>query len=132
MTNLAQFYEDKVRKMKCYGTQFSIDPDAYDCRLGDRITFGDCRISQEHSPRIGVQAVLLDGSNELGLLVTIQEHNIFMPLMTSFEVWLADCDDDNFDEVRNLHEDNPHFCDMGEWISMKFATINQMLDYLNL
>lgn len=112
--------DNEYRQRKGYGVTFSIEPSAYDCRLGDRVTFGDNREYMVCGAIKNVQPVLLDGK-EIGLLEETQSHNFFHPLTTSFLVPIDDADE------RTIAD--PHYYE-DEYLWMKFATLNQMLDYL--
>lgn len=129
--NLAEKYEKETMGLPGYGIQFSIEPNQFECRLGDRISYGESHIFQQHSPRMGYQPVLLDGKPiENAFLITVANHNIFKPIISWHEIMLADCLES--EKITNEMRNNEHFADMGEWFSMRFATLNQMLDYLKL
>lgn len=122
--------EEKYRKDKNFGVQFSIDPDAYNCDIADdRIYFGDNTTKMDGSSFTNCQPILIDGK-EVGLLHEWQHGGLFDPICTSFEIVIADCQDDDFDEKNAKYAKNPHFCDGDEWSYLCFATLQQFVDYL--
>ena len=120
--------EQEYRNHRNFGVQFSIDADAYDCRLCGRVRFGENMKVQQCGSFINYQNILLDGEF-IGWLEEIDCGRLFHPIMTSFVVPIKDSDDE---ELWEEYEGNPHFYEHGDGQEMRFATINQMLDYLNL
>ncbi len=126
--NILQEIEKKYRDNKNYGITFSIDSSAYDCRLGDRVCFGQNTTDLHRGTFYNYQDVLLDGK-EIGCLVEEQSGKLLHPMLIHYEYPLADWSEEDklTDEMRN----NPHFSDEGEYFCMRFATLNQLLDYIH-
>ena len=127
--NIIDEIEQEYRNAKGYGIKFSIEPEAYDCKLGDRVSFGENTTEMRCGTFYNYQPILLDGV-EIGFLQEAVSGKIFHPITTSFCVPLADCSEPEkiTDEMRKSH----HFDGDGETYLMEFATLNQMLEYLKL
>ena len=119
--NILEKAEQRYRKDKYFGIRFSIGPEAYDCRLGDKVSFGDNTTYMGCGVQHNYQPILLDGK-EIGVLHEWQRGRLFDPMVCQFELPL---DDEVSGELRN----NPHFVE-DEWNHLSFATLNQLLDYL--
>lgn len=124
--------ENEIRRSNNYGVQFSIDADAYDCRIGDRVSFGDNETSLQGGSFHNYQDVVLDGKT-IGYLEEIDDGKLFHPMIVSFYITLADCTEHElWDKMEKKHKGNPHLYDKGESLVLRFATLNQMLDYLSV
>ena len=119
----------EYRAKEGYGIQFSIDADAYECRLGDRVMFGESVSEMQCGTMYNWQDILLD-DKVIGWLEESRSGKLLHPMVICFSVWLADCTEEG--KITNDMRKNPHFCDAGEYYCMRFATLNQMLDYLKL
>ena len=119
--------DEEIRKNPLHGVTFSIDPEAYDCTLGeDRVMFGDNYCFMNCGTTFNYQPVIVDGK-EVAQLEEIQPYGIFEPMSVSYIVGL----DEN--EVTRKLRKNPHFS-MGPYENpqMRFATLQQLIDYLNI
>ena len=130
--NIVQEIEQRYRNNPKHGITFSIDASAYDCRLGDRVTFGENTTDMQCGTMYNWQDILLDGEC-IGYLQESQSGRLFDPMTISFCVPLADCSDmETWDEMEKEHKDNPHLVDMDETLLLEFATLNQLLDHLKI
>lgn len=128
--NIIEEIEKKYRDNPKHGVTFSIDAEAYECRLGDRVVFGDNTTDMQCGTLYNWQDVILDGK-VVGYLQEAQSGRIFDPMTVSFCVPIADCmEHELWDKMSEEHKDNPHLHDGGEVLELRFATLNQMLDYL--
>lgn len=132
MRNVIRDIENEYRSRKGYGIQFSIDgDDAYNCRLGDRVTFGNNQSDLQLGTFCNWQDILLDGEY-IGYLRESQSGRLFDPMVESFRIPLADCTEHElWVEMSEKYRDNPHLNDAGEVLELRFATLNQMLDFLD-
>ena len=128
--NLIEMAERPYREAPTYGVQFSIDAEAYECRLGDRVSFGDNTTSMECGVEHNYQPILVDGKDTGGYLHEWRRGGLFTPTCISFCYPIADCTEEHL--VTDEHRRNPHFFDEGETYLMAFATLDQYLDYLKL
>lgn len=126
--------EQKYRNSPQHGIIFSIDAKAYDSRIGDRILFGESYRYMECGTTYNWQNIYLDMSgNTIGVLEERQNGKLFDPMTVSFCIHLADCmDKETWDEMEREYKGNPHLVDEGETLWLKFATLNQLLDHLNI
>lgn len=128
--NIIEEIEKKYRDNPKHGVTFSIDAEAYECRLGDRVVFGDNTTDMQCGTLYNWQDVILDGK-VVGYLQEAQSGRMFDPMTISFCVPIADCmEHELWDKMSEEHKGNPHLHDGGEVLELRFATLNQMLDYL--
>lgn len=128
--NIIEEIENKYRDNPKHGVTFSIDAEAYECRLGDRVVFGDNTTDMQCGTLYNWQDVILDGK-VVGYLQEAQSGRMFDQMTISFCVLIADCmEHELWDKMSEEHKDNPHLHDGGEVLELRFATLNQMLDYL--
>ena len=132
--NIIQEIEQRYRNNPKHGVTFSIDADAYESRIGDRISFGENYTCTECGTTYNFQNIYLDEQgNTIGFIVEANNHKLFDPMTVSFCVHLADCSDmETWDEMEKEYKDNPHLVDRGETLVLKFATLNQLLDHLKI
>ena len=130
--NIVEQRENEYRSYKGYGVTFSIDASAYESRFGDRVEFGDNTTSMQGGALYNWQDVLLDG-NVIGYLEERENGKLFDPMTVTFCVPLADCTEQELweEKVREF-DGNPHLAESGEVLKLEFATLNQMLEYLNV
>lgn len=122
--------QDEYRNRPMHGIQFSIEAEAYLCRLGDRVMFGDNTTEISCGTLFNYQDILLDGKC-VGYLTESQSGRTLDPMCVSFCVPIADCSEtDKWEQMEKKFNGNPHLCDNGETLLLKFATLNQLLDYL--
>lgn len=121
--------ENKYKSFRDYGVQFSIEPDAYSKGVSDGISFGKNRTVIQGGKLSNYQDVILNGKT-VGFLWERTDGGLFDPIMVSFCVFIADCQDDDFGEVYSQLKDHPNFYDEGEAILFRFATLKQLLDYV--
>ena len=130
--NIVQEIEQKYRNNPKHGITFSIDASAYDCRLGDRVTFGENTTSMQGGSFYNWQDIILDGK-VVGYLEEVESGRLFDPMTSSFIVPIADCSEHElWDEMEVKHKDNPHLYDSGETLQLRFATLNQLLEHLKI
>lgn len=129
--NIIEQIEADYRAMKGYGIQFSIEPEAYECDIpDDRLIFGDNTTDMQCGTLYNWQPILIDG-NSVGFLQEKQSGKLFDPMTITFIYILADCmEQELWDEMLSKHNDNPHLCDAGETLELRFATLQQFVDYL--
>lgn len=129
--NIVEQIEAEYRAMKDYGIQFSIEPEAYECDIpDDRLMFGDNTTDMQCGTLYNWQPILIDG-NSVGFLQEKQSGKLFDPMTITFIYILADCmEQELWDEMLSKHNDNPHLCDVGETLELRFATLQQFVDYL--
>ena len=125
--NMFEKRENEIKASPCHGVQFSIDPEAYDCTLGeDRVMFGDNYCFTNCGTTFNYQPVIVDGK-EVAQLEEVQPYGLFEPMSVSYIIGLDD--NDVTKEIRR----NPHFC-IGYYENpqLRFATLQQLIDYLNI
>lgn len=129
--NIVEQIEADYRAMKGYGIQFSIEPEAYECDIpNDRLMFGDNTTDIQCGTLYNWQPILIDG-NSVGFLQEKQSGKLFDPMTITFIYILADCmEQELWDEMLSKHNDNPHLYDAGETLELRFATLQQFVDYL--
>ena len=129
--NIVEQIEAEYRAMKGYGIQFSIEPEAYECDIpDDRLMFGDNTTDMQCGTFYNWQPILIDG-NSVGFLQEKQSGKLFDPITITFIYILADCmEQELWDEMLSKHNDNPHLCDAGGTLELRFATLQQFVDYL--
>lgn len=127
--NIIKKIENEYRSMKGYGVQFSIEPDAYSCDDAVDVAFGENETAIQGGEFHNFQDVFLDGKT-IGYLWERKNGRVFDPMMASFCVVIADCQDDDFDDVYSRLKNHPNFYDEGEAILFRFATLKQMLEYV--
>lgn len=129
--NIVEQIEADYRAMKGYGIQFSIEPEAYECDIpNDRLMFGDNTTDIQCGTLYNWQPILIDG-NSVGFLQEKQSGKLFDPMTITFIYILADCmEQELWDEMLSKHNDNLHLCDAGETLELRFATLQQFVDYL--
>ena len=132
--SIIQEIESKYRANPKHGVTFSIDKEAYESRIGDRITFGKNTSSMECGTMYNWQDICLDTpDNVIGYLEEKVSGRIFDPMCVSFCLTLADCmEKDTWEAMEQKYKDNPHFTDLGETLRLDFATLNQLLDHLKI
>lgn len=121
--------EDAIRKNPKHGVTFSIEPEAYECNLGeDRVCFGESYTYRMSNcgTFINHQPILIDGVN-VGYLREISPWNIFEPMQVTF---IYPLDENNITrEMRkspHFFEDEDHYLQT----AMHFATLQQFTDYV--
>lgn len=125
--SLKEQYDNEYRTMDNFGIQFHIDEIAYECELEHgRVSFGESELFTRHGADINFQDIFIDGK-KVGILKEYAPYNVFMlkPILVSFIIPLPDEVDD--DRLRN----NQHFVE-GERNELRFATLQQMIDYLGV
>lgn len=129
--NIVEQIEAEYRAMKGYGIQFSIEPEAYECDISDdRLMFGDNTTDIQCGTLYNWQPILIDG-NSVGFLQEKQSGKLFDPMTVTFIYILADCmEQELWDEMLSKHNDNLHLYDAGETLELRFATLQQFVDYL--
>lgn len=128
--NIIEQIESEYRSSKNYGVQFSIDADAYKCNLPEsRVEFGENESELHLGTFYNWQDILIDGKR-VGFLEETRSGRMFHPTTVSFCIFLADCSES--DKITPEIESNPHFFDQVEVYLMKFATLQQMVDYLKI
>lgn len=129
--NIVEQIEAEYRAMKGYGIQFSIEPEAYECDIpDDRLMFGDNTTDMQCGTLYNWQPILIDG-NSVGFLQEKQSGKLFDPMTITFIYILTDCmEQELWDEMLAKHKDNPHLHDAGESLELRFATLQQFIDYL--
>lgn len=129
--NIVEQIEAEYRAMKGYGIQFSIEPEAYECDIpDDRLMFGDNTTDMQCGTLYNWQPILIDG-NSVGYLQEKQSGKLFDPMTVTFIYILADCmEQELWDEMLSKHNDNLHLYDAGETLELRFATLQQFVDYL--
>lgn len=129
--NIVEQIEAEYRAMKGYGIQFSIEPEAYECDIpDDRLIFGDNTTDMQCGTLYNWQPILIDG-NSVGYLQEKQSGKLFDPMTVTFIYILADCmEQELWDEMLSKHNDNLHLYDAGETLELRFATLQQFVDYL--
>lgn len=129
--NIIEQIENKYRQNVNFGVKFSIDPDAYDCRLGERVSFGENTTALQCGTFYNYQDIILDGEI-IGYLEEIDCGRLFDPMTVSFIIPIADCSDmETWEKKEKEFAENPHLHDSDEVLELRFATLNQMLDFLN-
>ena len=127
--SLIEEIHNEYRNRKTYGIQFSIEPEAYLCNLSDeRIVFGDNTTAMQCGVMYNWQDVIIDGK-VVGYLEEKQSGRLFDPQTVSFCVILADCTEP--EKITDEMRQSPHFYE-DETFLMKFATMQQMIDYLEI
>lgn len=129
--NIVEQIEAEYLAMKGYGIQFSIEPEAYECDIpDDRLMFGDNTTDMQCGTLYNWQPILIDG-NSVGFLQEKQSGKLFDPMTITFIYILADCmEQELWDEMLAKHKGNPHLYDAGESLELRFATLQQFIDYL--
>ena len=130
--NIVQEIEKKYRDNPKHGVTFSIDPSAYECSIGDRISFGENYSHQESGAMYNWQNVYLDmAGNTIGYLEERCSGKLLDPMCVSFCVFLADCmDSETWSEMETKYADNPHLSDIGEVLRLEFATLQQLVEFV--
>lgn len=130
--SLYEKIEKQYRDNKLCGVQFSIDPECYDADVAnDRVVFGKNTTEHVSGAEINYQPIIVDGK-ELGFLMEQISYSFFYPILVSFCVKIADCQDDDFESVREANMNNEHFYDGDESAVLRFATLRQFLDYYHI
>lgn len=105
------------------GVQFSIKLDAYDCDIDDsRIEFGNPTNEMRCGNMYNWQDIKID-DQLVGYLFERRRGRLFDPICVSFCMCLPDNVDLKFIE-------NPHYDETGGIKSLKFATMQQFVNYL--
>ena len=128
--NIIEMAQRPYRESPAHGVQFSIDAEAYECRIGDRVEFGDNTTSIECGIEHNYQPIIIDGHDTGGYLHEWRRGGLFSPTCISFCLPIADCTEP--ERVTDEHRRSPHFFDEGETYLLAFATLNQYLDYLKI
>ena len=129
--NIIEQIENRYRLNKNFGVKFSIDSDAYDCRLGERVSFGENTTALQCGTFYNYQDIILDGK-VIGYLEEVDCGRLFDPMTVSFIIPIADCSDmGTWEKKEKEFAENPHLHDSDEVLELRFATLNQMLDFLN-
>lgn len=124
--------DNEYKSMSNYGITFGIVTDdklyPYDAPDNVEITFGhseqECSCGQMNN----YQMLYLNGK-AIGYLHEWCD-NLLKPICVSFRRVFADCQQPDFYELYERYKGYPHFHDDGESISWAFATINQLLEFL--
>lgn len=128
--NILEQVENEYRQNKNFGVQFSIDADAYECRLGDRVSFGESTAAMQCGSFYNYQDIILDGK-VVGYLEEVDSGKLFHPITSSFIIPIADCTEEKLWEQKEKEfSENPHLYDAGEVLELRFATLNQVWDFL--
>lgn len=112
--------EAKYRAMPLHGVQFSIEAEAYDCR--EKVVFGESKSAMQCGRLFNWQDVLLEGV-KIGFLEEVENGKLFDPMTVSFYVPIDE------DKVTEAMTKDPHYFE-DEWCFMRFATLQQMVDYV--
>lgn len=129
--NIIEEIENEIRQNPNFGVKFSIDAEAYECRLGDRVCFGENLTAFQCGSLYNYQDIILDG-NVIGYLEEIDDGRLFRPMTASFIIPVADCSESELWEQKEREfADNKHLHDAGEVLELRFATLNQLLDFIN-
>ena len=110
--------EAEYRNNPLHGVQFSIDADAYN---NEDVTFGESEQSTEGGALVSYQDVIYKGQT-IGWVKETQSGRMFAPMVTSFYVPLENATEED--------KRSPHYFE-GEEDYMRFATLQQMVDYIN-
>lgn len=130
--NIIEQIENEIRQNKNFGVKFSIDAEAYDCRLGDRISFGENTTATQCGKIFNYQDIILDGK-VIGYLEEIDCGKLFHPIQASFIIPIADCSEhDVWEQKEKEFADNPHLHDADEVLELRFATLNQLINFMEL
>ena len=130
--NIAQEIEQRYRNNPKHGILFSIDKSAYESNVGDRVSFGDNTTVVQCGKIYNFQDIILDGE-VVGYLEEVMNGKIFDPMTSSFIIPIADCSEhDLWNEMEVKYKDNPHLFDSGETLQLRFATLNQLLEHLEI
>lgn len=120
--------EDRYKSAPTYGVQFSIEPDAYKVSDNKNVTFGKNVTELCCGTFYNYQDVIISGK-VFGFLEESKSDRLFDPMCTSFCYCIADCQDENYEEVYEKYKNNPHFSDAGESLLLRFATLVQFLQF---
>ncbi len=115
-----------------HGIKFSvkdIDQDIFTHKLGDRISFGESVDERQMDTLYEYKDIILDGK-PFGYIQFSITKNYLHPTIVSFCYVLADCTEPEALTAEMV--DSPHFDDLTESYRYKFATLQQMLDYLHV
>jgi len=130
--NIVQEIEQRYRNNPKHGVWFSIDASAYECSVGDRVSFGDNTTDMQCGVLFNWQDIILDGK-VVGYLQEAKNGRLFDPMTSSFIVPIADCTEHElWDEMKVKYKGNPHLYDAGETLQLRFATLNQLLEHLKI
>jgi hypothetical protein len=130
--NIVQEIEQRYRNNPKHGVWFSIGASAYKSSVGDRVSFGDNTTAMQGGALYNWQDIILDGK-VVGYLQEVESGRLFDPMTSSFIVPIADCSEHElWDEMEVKYKENPHLYDSGEVLELRFATLNQMLEYLEI
>lgn len=130
--DLLEKIEKQYRDNRLHGVQFSIEPECYDADIADdRVVFGKNTTENVPGAEINYQPITVDGK-ELGFLMEQISYSFFHPICVSFCVKIADCQDENYEAVCAENMSNKHFYDEGESALLRFATLQQFLDYYHI
>lgn len=121
--------EAKIKANPLYGVQFGIDPECFECNLGeDRCYFGENYTFMNGGTTFNYQPIIIDGE-EVGSLEEIVPWHPFglEPMRTSFILPL----DEN--KLTRREKKSKHFC-MGPYENpqLRFATLQQLVDFLKI
>lgn len=126
--NIIEQVESGYKNNPAYGIKFSIEPEAYNAPDDVEVRFGKNVTELSCGTFYNYQEIIIDGE-PFGFLMESQRGRLFDPMCTSFCYCIADCEDDNYDEMFEKYKDNPHFFDAGESIQLNFATLEQFLQF---
>ena len=128
--DLIEKINDEYRSRKNHGVTFSIDSEAYECECD--VEFGKNSTEMQCGTLYNWQPIII-GGKEVGYVEESQSGKLFDPMCVSFCVPLADCmEHELWDAMAEKHKDNPHLCDCGESLELRFATLRQLLGFLGL
>lgn len=126
--DLIEMVEAPYKNSPAYNVKFSIEPEAYKVPDGVDVKFGKSETELSGGTFINYQTVIINGE-EFGFLEERNGGGLLAPMTTSFCFCIADCEDDDFEEVYEKYKDNPHFADCGESLQLCFATLKQFLEF---
>lgn len=130
--NIAQEIEQRYRNNPKHGVWFSINASAYESSVGDRVSFGDNTTAMQGGSFYNWQDIILDGK-VVGYLEEVESGRLFDPITTSFIVPIADCSEHElWNEMEAKYKDNQHLFDSDETLQLRFATLNQLLEHLEV
>lgn len=130
--NIVQEIEQRYRNNPQHGVWFSIDASAYESKVGDRVSFGDNTTQMQGGSFYNWQDIVLDGK-VVGYLEEVKSGRLFAPMTSSFIAPIADCSEHElWNKMEVKYKDNPHLYDSGETLQLRFATLNQLLEHLEI
>ena len=126
--NIVDKVRNEYKKSKSYGVRFSIEPSAYEYTGKRHVEFGKNFTCRQLGTLLNFQDIIIDGK-KFGYLEETERSGLFSPILTSFSYPIADCQDKDYDEVFEANKNNPHFYDNGESLELRFATLEQFMEF---